>query len=770
MSQNSKSFSSWPTWPELFCAFGLFSALAAIHTYPLVFHLTDKTIAYYNAVGTPYLLAEQALILFETQFDLLAAYSPTVFQPLRHPFFYCNTSLFSSIVLGPIFVLSNNIYLLHNLFILSGMTLSAVGVFILARYLTHNSRAGLVAGSISSFSTINFYLFADTLFLNTYFLPMVAFFFSRYAQNEGKRHLVFVALLLALQFYNNSYHLVLAGFLLLFLSIHYRRTIFTIPNLPWIAICSSVTLLLIAPLAYQYSLFAFDIELQHDILLNSMSISPSEWFTVDSRNMLYSGLRGPEQKTASLEIHGSLFCGFMVTVLTIFALSRRASNRRLSILFFTLAVVIGIVATGWYPLGFFKQESAEPIFLVGLAKIIPPLSLFRAPFRLLTIVSMSLALVCAFGYVRIERMILLKIKSNTVIVFLLVISIINLENLAAPRQLYNYDRLYLPHESDTWIRKTFPTPSKDNLVLHIPSLIHAPLRDHDIPFDTLIYEYLTPLFRHLYHRFPMAGGRMSFVPDGWVSVKTRRLPSKLSQKYLRAIGVKTLIVHTDLLYETLGADLAEPKMIASGIKKIRSFEDGDTAYELDIEITRSRDLLINPSIADGQIAVNFSTSRDGLHKTPTRRHSCDLEIWHDTPLSCGAAGGVSSHDCTNREQGSSGCPEGQERIPANDTQVCCKEAEIFWRNPKQCAHQQMTIELQDGHGQLHRREFDYLLPLVVQNQTESPPVIWNLKEDSINGPIKLLSLETSCNEDYLLKSDNTSETWRLVRKVQPCPK
>ncbi len=721
----------WPGWRWLSGAFLAYVGMAVLHTYPLVFHLGERTPGFSNSAMTAYVMAEQALLFYvEHPFDIIAAFSPTVFQPLEHAFLYCNTSIVSSILFGPIYVLTGNVYLLHNIFVLFCLPASALSVFILARYWTRSDRAGFVAGTIASFGSANLYFFADTIFFNSFFIPFVVLFFDRFILEGKRRYLIFTAILLAVQFYNNSYHVVLAALFIVALTVYRWRRVFTRANLPWIVSSAALSLLLMAPLAIQYLRITAGIDLQLNALQSGLSIAPAEWFNVHPDNLLYGEWLAQEYESRSMEFLGALFPGFLVVGLSVLGLARKSTARVSPYVHLVLFLFMVSLTTGLSPLGFFKRPHVEPVVLASLAEVFPPLALFRVPYRVLTLASLAGALIAAGGYLYFEqRYFARRSRVQTLVLVGLVVAVVNLENLVLPRELNDYENIYSPSSGDEWLKQRGIPERSEDLILHIPSWLYRRETRMDVAFEVLYPEMFAPLYRHLHNRHPMANDRLSYVPNGWAPQESKRLPERISQQYLRAIGVKIVVVHHQMLYGQLRRAFAEEGVVGAGMKRLAAFGDGDVVYEIDLEVEKTPALTLMPAIVEGELQIGFAA--------------------RDPAAICGIG----------KRLNTSRCPARDHDLSAEEKRACCESAELFWVNPKHCARQQMEITVRDGNGELHGKTLDYSLPLVIKDELITPPLKWDFVSDGLVGPVRLKSV--AFEEDYIHGPARKSLAWQL---------
>ncbi len=95
---------------------------------------------------------------------------------------------------------------MHNIVLLAGILLSAIGVFVLARSLTGSAAAGATAGLVFGFASYRFEHFAHMELQWTVWIPWAFWAFERIRTGGRWRDGALLGVFLALQFMSSIYY------------------------------------------------------------------------------------------------------------------------------------------------------------------------------------------------------------------------------------------------------------------------------------------------------------------------------------------------------------------------------------------------------------------------------------------------------------------------------------------------------------------------------------------------------------------------------------
>lgn len=685
--------------------FAAYAALAVLHTFPMILDLAHRTPVRWNSLTSLYVVAEQARLLFaEHPFDFYAAFDPPIMAPMESPLFLSNTLLGNSILLAPAYLATGNLHLAVNLLVLFFLTASACSVFLLARYWLESDRAAFVAGAAYSFASANLFLLNDFSFLNFVFVPLIVLFFERFAREAKPRLLAAAAALMVVQFYTSFYHAALALILLAVLAAARWRILLTRRNaVPLIAsslAAAAAVLPLVIPYGAALARYHFGLD-NVERPMARFSLAPIEWITAAPENPLWGAWLARSYTPRRLEIMGAFFPGLTAIALGLIALGRPVVGKISTRLLLGLTAFAVIAATGLQPFSFHKQPASLPVVLYVLGEIVPIFSLFRVTFRFVALASLPAAILVGAGYLLLERAALPRLKRlSPLLLAASVTAAVNLENLAIPRGLACYDSVFYPSAGDEWLAASKRPAGRDEPVFHVPSFLFN-FNLWDMRYARQCFEEsYAPLYRQIANRRAVVEGRMSAVPDEWVPRAVRDIPSPSGFEHLRALGVTTVIVHDRLLHGTMAARFTDERLRGAGLRLLRAFSDGDRVYEIAADVARDPRLFLAASVVEGSVRVDFRTARSG-------------------------------------------------------------GAYAYWRNPERCAKQRMRITVADGRGRTVTKTHEYALPLVLAETTRRSPLMWNLADEGLSPPYRIVSI--GVREPYLLRFEDARPSWRLER-------
>jgi len=191
-------------------AYFVFFVLAAlILTYPLVLHLDSALRGTdIGALGDPmfntWVIGRNADRILRLDFKNF--FDGNIFHPQTKTVLYSEHLLPQTLIALPVYALSRNPILSYNFVFLLGFILSGFGMFCLARRLTGNDRAGIVAGLIYAFSP---YMIAHTFqiqLVSAWGIPFAFLFLHRYAESGRLKDLFLFTFFYIIQAMSNGYY------------------------------------------------------------------------------------------------------------------------------------------------------------------------------------------------------------------------------------------------------------------------------------------------------------------------------------------------------------------------------------------------------------------------------------------------------------------------------------------------------------------------------------------------------------------------------------
>ncbi len=306
---------------EHFLIIAVFLVLTFLFTLPFSLHLSD------NVLGIPvdnllnaYIMAWDAHALVNHP---TALFDANFNHPSRDTLAFSEHLFALGVLSIPLRAASKNPILAHNLILLVCFALSGYTMYLLAKYLTANRAAALLAGFLFAFAPYHFSTIVH-IHVTLYFLhPLVLFFLIRYFEEVRKRFLLGFGLTFLTQALLSWYQL---AFSMLYIGLYlFWRLITTRCRRHFLSLISTVLtiiicMLFVIPFAVPY------LKLRKNVLEAEsnpaekpvVEAGPSDYFRVVEENLLYG-------RTRILDIGyigegNALFMGFTVLPLLLLAL------------------------------------------------------------------------------------------------------------------------------------------------------------------------------------------------------------------------------------------------------------------------------------------------------------------------------------------------------------------------------------------------------------------------------------------------------------------
>jgi hypothetical protein len=183
----------------------LFAVLSCAMAWPLPVRLAD---ALPSATGDPVLVAWTLGWGADRLADgYRGLWQAPIFHPYADTFAYSEAMLGVSVFLAPVYWLTRNPVLLHNLAFLAGPALAGTGMFLLVRELTGRRGAALVAALVYAFTPYRVSQATHLQVLVYGWMPLALLGLHRYLRTGSRRALALFALCFLLQSLSNGYFL-----------------------------------------------------------------------------------------------------------------------------------------------------------------------------------------------------------------------------------------------------------------------------------------------------------------------------------------------------------------------------------------------------------------------------------------------------------------------------------------------------------------------------------------------------------------------------------
>jgi hypothetical protein len=500
----------------------LLAILTMLMTFPTIFKLQSGMPDLRDSIFDAWVLSWNIQKLISLEFQ--DYFDANIFFPYKRTLAFSAHYFTQSLIALPIFIITKNPVLTYNFILIFSFFTSALGMFLLARYLTRSNLAGIIAGIIFAFSPFMISHFSHLQILTAGGIPLAFLFLHKYFKHEKTKHLLLFTLFFILQFLAGGY---LSMYLTLFCGIYmvvymvtekkYQQKQFWI-KMGFILLIGILTL---GPFMFQY----FQIQKEMGFSrMGATGASLTQFLASNPGNWIYGKLTNSNQ-----QVEGILFPGILAIAIAIigFSIGIKKQNQGKKIYENHILVYSIILASSFL----FCFGMKGPYFL--LYKIVPGFNALRVAQRFHIMVMFSLAILAAFGI----RFLLSGIKKNKkYLIFLLISAGIVLEYLSIPIPFSNLPR------KDTFpaVYQWLETIDKDASIIELP-----------IPknrFERTRMESMR-LYYSMFHRKKMVNGRSSYFPPLYYEIRTRWHDSTESQFIadLNILGVDYMILHSPLI-------------------------------------------------------------------------------------------------------------------------------------------------------------------------------------------------------------------------------
>jgi hypothetical protein len=189
--------------------FLLFVLAALLFTFPLVLHVDSALRGNdIDALGDPlfntWVIGQNVDKIAHLNFK--GFFNGNIFYPQTRTVLYSEHLLPQSLMALPVLLVTGNPILAYNLIFLLGFILSGFGMFCLARHLTKNAPAGIVAGLIYAFSP---FMLAHTFhiqILSAWGIPFAFLYLHKFFENGRLKDILFFTFFYVFQAMSNGYY------------------------------------------------------------------------------------------------------------------------------------------------------------------------------------------------------------------------------------------------------------------------------------------------------------------------------------------------------------------------------------------------------------------------------------------------------------------------------------------------------------------------------------------------------------------------------------
>ena len=486
----------------------LFAALTAFMTDPQVRHLrTDVS----PDIGDPLFSTWRlAWVAHQITRDPLHLFDGNIFYPSRNTLAFSDSMLVPSLTVAPLVWLGVPQLVVHNLLLLSGFALSAVGMFVLVRSLTGQTGAALVAGFVFGFLPFRYMHYAHLELQMAQWMPLGLWAFHRTIESGRLRDGLLTGLFFALQTLSSMYYgIFFATFLVplaaaLFVAGGRERFVRSVRPLLAGALLAGV---LVAPLAIPYLAARQSVGERPLWEIQFYSAKPQDYLTAHPRNATFG-----EESSRPEQQERELFQGYVVPLVALVGLWPPLSAAR-----------IGYALGGL--LAFEASLGLHGYSYTWLHKYVFAYKGLRVPARMAMLVGLALSILVGFGVARLTARRAAWAASSIALVIALLV--------------------YAEYRSTLVFRHiwTSAPPVYERLRREPPSvLLELPVRSPDI--------YLEPVYMYFstFHWHKLVNGYSGFSPVSYsrLLILLAKFPDAASITELRERRVDFIIVHGEL--------------------------------------------------------------------------------------------------------------------------------------------------------------------------------------------------------------------------------
>jgi hypothetical protein len=161
--------------------------LSVYLTRPLAFDMQDHAIELGDSRLNAYL---QAWVAHSLASDPRHLFDTNMFYPAKNTLAFSENMLGNQLIFGPVYAATKNPILASNFVILTSFWLCALGMYLLARYLTGSPWAAAIAGFVFAFAPVRLFQMGHMQLLSMEWMPLSVFFFYRFLLQKKAASLI----------------------------------------------------------------------------------------------------------------------------------------------------------------------------------------------------------------------------------------------------------------------------------------------------------------------------------------------------------------------------------------------------------------------------------------------------------------------------------------------------------------------------------------------------------------------------------------------------
>lgn len=486
------------------------TVLAVVMTWPMMSapgHLTrmdthDGKFSVWNVAWVAHSLITEPANVFNAN----------IFYPQQGTLAYSEANLVAGVMAAPVYALTGNPVLAHNVVVFVSLVLAFVLTWLLVRRLTGSQWAGLAPGAAFAFSSYVSAHTAHIQLLLVFVVPLVLIVWHWFEEAPSIRRGAGLGATLTFSVLACAYYGIMMGLAIGFAALWFawRRPS---PKPYWVGLGAAVVVaaLTVAPIAIPYA------SLRAEGMRSELNVDEARSYSADHRTYM-RGHSGPLTQLLPASVRDGLdqyvgrqgevlFPGIILVALAVVGLLRT----RIPVVWFYVALTMVAV---WASLG------PQGGLYVWLADVIPFMSFLRAPVRFGVLALMGVSIFAGWGIAAITTH-----SRRAAVVAALLMSLVAFELRVA------------------WpLRPVPPVPEAYQLLAGMPRagtvVLHFPYRQGEW------FPHVEHMFWSMWHWQPLVNGYSDYIPQDVIdlAIPVNSFPSEEAFAILKARDVRYVVI------------------------------------------------------------------------------------------------------------------------------------------------------------------------------------------------------------------------------------
>ncbi len=553
----------------------LYLVTVLMMTYPLVDQI-DARLPF--DLGDPlymgWVISWNNHFLINQDFSLSTLFNTNIYFPYKNTLAYSDLMLIPSIMVSPVFYLTRNPVITVNALLFLLLALDAFAMFLLAKQLTKNTLAAILAGFFYTFSAYHLAQIGHIQLHADAFMLLMLMYLHKWLNDNKPKYMVLAALMLFLEALSSWYYAIYAGILfLLFFGFFFifKRIKITRGGFISFAIGALVLVALLYPFIHPYlTLHKTMPNFERTVGETAVyAAAPTDYLYTVERSVFWGQLLGFSRPG----VENILFPGFAVILLAVAGLGgllksvkARAKTGQIKLFYLIVSFIAFVYSLGPYKI-ILGRKVPLPFFFAF--HLLPGFKSMRVPARFGLLVLLGLTILAAFGITRLLEFWQEKRKkgrrADLIAVIVLAFVIFQQVSWSIPlsQPIASGDQIPPIYK---WLAKD----TKSEVIIELP------------PSGSEQVKYV---HYSSYHSKQLVNGYSGYTPPLWADLESRvsEFPAIETIEFLRELGVDGVLVHSKLIPGS------EKKLEAPWPKNVRLIKKVSGDYFFDISGPPAKD-------------------------------------------------------------------------------------------------------------------------------------------------------------------------------------